>query len=79
MGDTVAVKIKASSLTLLLTKSLACKERLGGRVQRVRGGNAVGTDTAWFEERESHTCVRAAVKVAGAVFDPNPLAIFAPI
>lgn len=54
MGDAVTVKIKASGLALLLTKSLACKERLGGRVQKVRGENAVGTDTTCFEE--SYLC-----------------------
>lgn len=54
MGNTVTVKIEASGFALLLTKSLACRERLGGSVQKVRGGSAVGTDTACFEE--SYLC-----------------------
>lgn len=54
MGDTVTVEMETSGLTLLLTKSLACREGLGGRVQKVRGGNAVGTEAACFEE--SYLC-----------------------
>lgn len=41
-GNTVAVESKTSGLTLLLTKRLAYKAASGGRVQKVRGGNAVG-------------------------------------
>lgn len=41
-GDTVIVEIKAIGLTLLLTESLTYTETRGGRVQKVRGGNAVG-------------------------------------
>lgn len=41
-GNTVAVESETSGLALLLPKRLAYRETSGGRVQKVRGGNAVG-------------------------------------
>lgn len=80
--DTVTVETAATVRTLLLTITFTYTEEKGGegtggeRWERSRGKNVTGHSCRLSEPR---TCVRAVVQVAGAVFDPNPLAVFTPI
>lgn len=77
MGEAVAVEIEAiEGLALRFTIGLSCAEGMGGG-ERVRGGTALGGKCHWMWL--SRTCVGAVVQVAGAVFNPHPLAVFAPV